>query len=154
MRLISGHNNVSPNILAKNWNFQKLRHSFVDERALITTPLISTRHWKILVAFCLWKKRPENVFLTLIVNYHNIVQIEDKLTTFNQFQIILISVFRRIKNFFYNFICFITNHDFYVVGFWMHDTLFIINLVRNKVVCYFLLNFSCVRFFEIIYAVF
>ena len=154
MRLISGHNNVSPNILAKNWNFQKLRHSFVDERALITTPLISTRHWKILVAFCLWKKRPESVFLTLIVNYHNIVQIEDKLTTFNQFQIILISVFRRIKNFFYNFICFITNHDFYVVGFWMHDTLFTINLVRNKVVCYFLLNFSCVRFFEIIYAVF
>ena len=154
MRLISGHNNVSPNILAKNWNFQKLRHSFVDERALITTPLISTRHWKILVAFCLWKKRPENVFLTLIVNYHNIVQIEDKLTTFNQFQIILISVFKWIKNFIYNFICFITNHDFYVIGLWMHYTFFIIKLVRNKVICHFLLDISCVRFFEIIHDVF
>ena len=29
--------NVSPNILAKNWNFKKLRHGFVDERAVITT---------------------------------------------------------------------------------------------------------------------
>ena len=26
--------NVSPNILAKSWNFQKLRHGFVDEIAL------------------------------------------------------------------------------------------------------------------------
>ena len=33
--------NVSPNILAKNQNFKKLRHGFVDERALITTTLIS-----------------------------------------------------------------------------------------------------------------
>ena len=28
--------NVSPNILAKNQNFKKLRHAFVDERAMIT----------------------------------------------------------------------------------------------------------------------
>ena len=28
--------NVSPNILAKNQNFKKLRHGFVDERAMIT----------------------------------------------------------------------------------------------------------------------
>ena len=66
--------NVSPNILAKNWNFKKLRHSFVDERALITTTLISSCHWKTLVPFCLRKKIPENAFLTLIVNYHKIVQ--------------------------------------------------------------------------------
>ena len=49
--------NVSPNILAKNWNFKKLRHGFVDERALITKTLISFCHWKILVPFCLRKKR-------------------------------------------------------------------------------------------------
>ena len=42
--------NVSPNILAKNWNFKKLRHDFVDERALITTTLISSCHWKNLFA--------------------------------------------------------------------------------------------------------
>ena len=40
--------NVSPNILAKN--FKKLRHGVVDERALITTTLISSCHWKTLFA--------------------------------------------------------------------------------------------------------
>ena len=65
---------VSPNILAKNQNFKKLRHGFVDVRALITTTLISSCHWKTVVPFCLRKKRPENAFLTLIVNYHKIVQ--------------------------------------------------------------------------------
>ena len=43
--------NVFTNILAKNRNFKKLRHGFVDERALITTTLISSCHWKILVPF-------------------------------------------------------------------------------------------------------
>ena len=66
--------NVSPYILAKNKNFKKLRHGFVDERALITTTLISSCHWKTLVPFCLRKKIPENAFLTLIVNYRKIVQ--------------------------------------------------------------------------------
>ena len=66
--------NFSPNISAKNQNFKKLRHGFVDERALITTTLISSCHWKTLVPFCLRKKRPENAFLTLIVNYRKIVQ--------------------------------------------------------------------------------
>ena len=66
--------NVSPNILARNQNFKKLRHGFVDDRALITTKLISSCHWKTLVPFSLQKKRPENVFLTLIVNYRKIVQ--------------------------------------------------------------------------------
>ena len=66
--------NVSPNILAKNWNFKKLRHGFVDERALITTTLISSCHWKTLVPFCLRKKRPKNAFLTLTVNYRKVVQ--------------------------------------------------------------------------------
>ena len=66
--------NVSPNILAKNYIFKELRHGFVDERALITTTLISSCHWKTLVPFCLQKKRPENAFLTVTVNYRKIVQ--------------------------------------------------------------------------------
>ena len=56
--------NISPNILAKNW-----KQGFVDERALIIKTLISS---------CLRKKRPENAFLTLIVNYRKFVQ-ENKL---------------------------------------------------------------------------
>ena len=36
--------------------------------------LISSYHWKTLVPFCLQKKRPENAFLTLILNYRKIVQ--------------------------------------------------------------------------------
>ena len=66
--------NVSPNILAKNWNFKNLRNSFVDEKALIPTTLMSSCHWKTLIPFWLWKKRPENAFLTLIVNYRKIIQ--------------------------------------------------------------------------------
>ena len=66
--------NVSPNILAKNQNFKKLRDSFVDERALIRTTLISSCHWKTLVPFCLRKKRPENTFSTIIANYRKSVQ--------------------------------------------------------------------------------
>ena len=66
--------NVSPNILVKNENFKKLRHGFVDERAMITMTLISSCHWKTLVPSCLRKKRPENAYLTLIVNYRKIEQ--------------------------------------------------------------------------------
>ena len=43
--------NVSPNILTNNQNFKKLRHGFVDERAMITTTLKSSCHWKTLVLF-------------------------------------------------------------------------------------------------------
>ena len=66
--------NVSPNMLTKNQNFKKLRHGFVDARARITTTLISSCHWKTLEPFCLRKKRRENAFLTLTVNYRKIVQ--------------------------------------------------------------------------------
>ena len=66
--------NVSPNILAKDWKFKIVRHGFVDERALITTTSISFCHWKTLLPFCLRGERPDNVFLTLIVNFHKIVQ--------------------------------------------------------------------------------
>ena len=50
------------------------RHGFVDERAMITLTLISSCHWKTLVPSCLRKKRPENAYLTLIVNYRKIEQ--------------------------------------------------------------------------------
>ena len=66
--------NLSPNISAKNKNFKKLRHSFVDDSALTTTTLISSCDSKTLAPFCLQKKRHENVFLTLIVNYRKIIQ--------------------------------------------------------------------------------
>ena len=49
-----------------------MRHGFIDEKALTTTTLISSCHWKTLAPFSLWKKRPENAFLTLIVNYPKI----------------------------------------------------------------------------------
>ena len=51
-----------------------MRHGFVDEKALIITTLISSCHWKTLAPFCFLKKRPENAFLTLIVNYRKILQ--------------------------------------------------------------------------------
>ena len=51
--------NISPNILAKNQIFKNPRHSFVHEKALITTILISSCHWKTFAPFCLRKKRPE-----------------------------------------------------------------------------------------------
>ena len=53
---------------------KKLRHSFEDERALITITLISSCHWKTLVLSYLRKKRPANAFLTLTVNYRKIAQ--------------------------------------------------------------------------------
>ena len=66
--------NASQNILAKNQNLKKLRHGFVDKRALITTTSLSSCHWKTHAPFCLWKKRSENAFLTLIVNCRKFVQ--------------------------------------------------------------------------------
>ena len=51
-----------------------MRHGLADERAIITTTLISSCHWKTLVPVYLQKKRPENTFLTLTVNYCKIVQ--------------------------------------------------------------------------------
>ena len=65
--------NIFPNILAKNYNFEKLRHGFVDERGIIKA-VLSTCHCKALVPFCLRKKRPENALLTLTVNYSKILQ--------------------------------------------------------------------------------
>ena len=66
--------NIFPDILAKRWNFKKLRNFFVDERAVIITTFIFPCHWKTLILFYLRKKRPENTFLTLTVNYGKSVQ--------------------------------------------------------------------------------
>ena len=45
-------------------------------------------------------------------------------------------------------LCFIISHDLYVITFW-------INIFReNKINCYFLLNFPCLRFLRINYDVF
>ena len=74
--------NVSPNNLAKNWNFKKLRHGFVDERAMITMTSTSSCHWKTLVPFCLQKRRPEKAFVTLTVNYCKIVYTEKQIMLF------------------------------------------------------------------------
>ena len=51
-----------------------LRHSFVDERAMVITILIFSCHWKTIVTFCLRKKRLEKAFLTLTMNYRKIIQ--------------------------------------------------------------------------------
>ena len=54
-------------------------------------------------------------------------------------------VFKWMIKLFYNFICFIINHNFYVMTFWIHYLLFIIiEEIRLLVLEY-------VRFFEIIY---
>ena len=57
-----------------------------DERALISTTLISPCHWKTIVYFCLRKKRPGNAFLTLILNFRKIAQ-KNKLCHSKQQQI-------------------------------------------------------------------
>ena len=50
---------------------------------------------------------------------------------------------------FYNFICFIINHDFYVITFWMHYALFIITYGRNKMIYYYQLNFQLADFLRL-----
>ena len=39
-----------------------MRHGYVDKRAMITTTLTSSCHWKALAPFWLQKKRPEKAF--------------------------------------------------------------------------------------------
>ena len=58
--------NVFRNILAKNQNFKKLRHSFVDERALKTTTLISSCHWKTLLPFVSYLMIYDAIYLLLV----------------------------------------------------------------------------------------
>ena len=57
--------NISSNILAKNQNFKKLRHGFMDTRTMIAMALISSCRWKTLVPFLLMKENTwERIFNT------------------------------------------------------------------------------------------
>ena len=64
---------VSPNILAKNYNFKILRPGLADESTDNSdiNILLSLENPGI---FLLAKERPVNAFLTLIVNYRKIAQ--------------------------------------------------------------------------------
>ena len=60
-----GHNEHFPKYLGSKLKFQKLRNGFVDERALKTTTVISSCHWKTLVPFCLQKEKTwKHIFST------------------------------------------------------------------------------------------
>ena len=63
--------------------------------------------------------------------------IKYQITTFNWcFQPNMISMKKRLKEYFYKFIFFIINRDFYVITFWMHHALFFTDFRRNKLSCY------------------
>ena len=49
------------------------------------------------------------------------------------FQSNSISTEKLFKKFFNNLICFVLNHDFYFIPFWMHYTVFILTFKRNKI---------------------
>ena len=74
--------------------------------------------------------------------------IRHKITTSHWcFQYNLISFQKWFKKFFSNFICFIINHDFYIITLWMHFTLFINVIKRNKAkVCWYLVHLPACRF--------
>ena len=59
--------------------------------------LISSCHWKFLVPFCLRKKKPENAFLKLMVNYRKIVQ-KNKLCHSKQSQIGYLMIYDVIQS--------------------------------------------------------
>ena len=63
-----------PKRLGSRLKFQKTENGFADKRPLIKMTLICSCHWKILVPFCLRKKRPENTSFKLTVNCHKIIQ--------------------------------------------------------------------------------
>ena len=98
--------------------------------------------YKRLLSFYFWSNQ-ENLYMIhhnsdffMTFKKQSMNLIADKLTIFQRIEIILISIFKRIKNFFYYFTCFIINHDLYLITFWMHYTLFIIMYRRNKSICY------------------
>ena len=81
-----------------------------------------------------WSNPIEIYFMTFLIHkwaYSNLLTNSKEKLTFHWFQIILISIFDWFKRLFYNFICSINNHYFYVIIFWMHYTLFII-IYRKK----------------------
>ena len=67
------HNERFPNILAKI-KFSKTETCFCRWKSNDYNKNDYSCHWKTLVPFCMRKKRPENAFLTLTVDYHKIVK--------------------------------------------------------------------------------
>ena len=65
---------ASQKISAQGKNFKKFRHGLVDERAMITTTLVSSCHWKTLAPISFRKRRPENASLKLTVICRKIIQ--------------------------------------------------------------------------------
>ena len=55
--------------------FQKTETQFYGWKSNDNNKINNFCHWKNLLHFCLRKKRPENAFLILTVNYRKIVQI-------------------------------------------------------------------------------
>ena len=55
-------------------DFMDMMYSFLDEIAMITATLISSCHFKIIVSFCLRRKRSEKAFLKLAANWCKIKQ--------------------------------------------------------------------------------
>ena len=71
-------------------------------------------------------------FMMFVIQEMN--TIKNKITTSHWcFQSNLISVKKWFKKFFNNFFCVITNHEFYVITLWMHCTLFVSVIRRNKI---------------------
>ena len=81
--------NVSPNILAKNQNFKKLRHRFADERAMITgKPLylfISLMQFLLSENF-IWKleKNTSGFLQTMLIQHFKMFIFYIKLSSINQ----------------------------------------------------------------------
>ena len=93
--------------------------------------------WAWLLIFCFLSNQ-ENLYIIhhnsdLFYDIYNITN-EHNWRQTHRFQIILISIFKWIKKLFSNFVCFIINHDLYVITFSMHYMLLIIIYRRSKVV--------------------
>ena len=100
--------------------------------------------YNLLLHFCFLSNQ-DNLYmihcnLGLLYDIYNTIMntVKDKLATFHWFfQLILIFFFELFRKFFYNFICFIIHHDFYIATFWMDFTCYIIiNFRRNKINCF------------------
>ena len=80
-----------------------------------------------IIAFLFFIQSGESIYDPLLYDIYNAINDHNRRQNhyLSWFQIMLISIFNWIKKFFLNFICFVINHDFYVITFWMHYTLFI-----------------------------
>ena len=96
-----------------------------------------------------WPTTFQIYFMTFVIQKINITK--DKITTFHLcFQPSLISFMKWFKQIVIinHELCFISNHDFYVIAISMHYTLLISVFRGGKVNCYSQLNFPCIRVFR------